>query len=165
VYPRHLHKHSYLSLSNCNFMFKLSKTEVAPKFVSIILQLSKTVAPLLAPISLHFRSQILLPVYQNDSITRNSNSEKPHRPNLIFWKAKPCANLTKQTPNLRWRNIFGCYPLALPTQWIMPSTVPKSRVSLRNTELQNSHQLDSWCSSQTHDLDALTALILFRCFP
>jgi hypothetical protein len=28
-------------------------------------------------------------MYWNDSISRNSNLEKPHRPNLTFWKARP----------------------------------------------------------------------------
>jgi len=52
-----------------------------------------------------------------------------------------CANSSQQTPHLWYINILGCCPLAFPTEWIMPSKVSKS---LRNTELPNSYQLDSW---------------------
>jgi len=41
-------------------------------------------------------------------------------------------------------NSQGCCTLALPTEWITFSKVSKSLVSLRNVQLQNSYQLDSW---------------------
>jgi hypothetical protein len=56
--------------------------------VSVLLPLPKR-GPLLARILLHFQIQILLPMYQNDSIGRNSNFEKLHWPNSTFLTAKP----------------------------------------------------------------------------
>ena len=62
-------------------MFKLSKSNGAPKLCVVLLQLPKTEFPLIARIMLHFQSHIPFPMYHNDSKGRNSNLEKPHRTN------------------------------------------------------------------------------------
>jgi len=39
---------------------------------------------------------------------------------------------------------LGVLPLELSTKWLMFSTMAKTRVSHKNTQLQNVYQLDSW---------------------
>ena len=140
VYPRHLH--------NLKFVFKLSKTDGASKLCFRSIQTAKMESFFLAPILLHFQSQILLfLVYQNYSFGRNSNLEEP----TIGWiqlSGKSyligCANLSRQTPNLGLTDILGCYPLALALQWIASLKESHFGVLLRNTELHNFYQLGSW---------------------
>ena len=72
---------------NENYYLICPKLTEHPNFVSVLLPPLKR-GPLLARILLHFPSQILLPMHQNDSIGRNWNFEKLHWPNSTFWTAK-----------------------------------------------------------------------------
>jgi hypothetical protein len=66
---------------------------------------------------LHSLSQILLPVYQNNSIVQNSNLEKLRRTSATFFRLNLIgyAHESQYTPTRLWqKNIFGCCPPSPP---------------------------------------------------
>ena len=76
-------------------------------------------------------------MYWYESIGRNTNLEKPHKRNSTFWKVKPYIKITL--------NEHLCLLSTGTSYWMNYGLkVSKSRVPLRNIELQNSLQLDSW---------------------
>jgi len=82
-------KQSYLPLSDCKFVFKLSKSDEASKLCFRSIATAKMGPLLLARILLHFHSQIaLLSTCQNDSFGGNTNSENPSPAEFNFLKPK-----------------------------------------------------------------------------
>jgi hypothetical protein len=91
---------------NENLCLNCPKLREHPKFVSVLLQLTKTQSHTTSCTLLHVERQIQLPMWKSDSFGQNSNSDKHRRPNSTFCKAKCNCFIIKPTRRTNFLNSF-----------------------------------------------------------